>query len=55
MAAENLSPAWISYPARALLAALRSLPSILWAVLFVIMVGLGPLAGIMAMTLYTVG
>lgn len=55
LAAENLSPAWISYPARALLAAFRSLPSILWAVLFVIMIGLGPLAGIMAMTLYTVG
>lgn len=55
LAAENLSPAWISYPARTFLAAFRSLPSILWALLFVIMVGLGPMAGIMAMTLYTVG
>ena len=55
LAAENLSPPWVSYPARAFLAAFRSLPSILWAILFVIMVGLGPMAGIMAMTLYTVG
>ena len=55
LAAENLSPGWISYPARIFLAAFRSLPSILWAILFVIMVGLGPMAGILAMTLYTVG
>lgn len=55
LAAENLSPSWVSYPARAFLAAFRSLPSILWAILFVIMVGLGPMAGILAMTLYTVG
>ena len=55
LAADNLNSNWISYPARFFLAACRSLPSILWAVLFVIMVGLGPMAGIMAMTIYTVG
>ena len=55
LAAENISPGWVSYPARIFLAAFRSLPSILWAILFVIMVGLGPMAGILAMTLYTVG
>lgn len=54
-AAKNLSPPWLSYPARFILAASRSLPSILWALFFVIMVGLGPMAGIMAMTLYTIG
>jgi ABC-type phosphate/phosphonate transport system permease subunit len=31
-------------PIRALLAAIRTLPFILWAVFFVIMVGLGPFA-----------
>lgn len=41
--------------ARALLAAIRVLPSLLWAVLFVVVVGLGPLAGVLAMTVYTVG
>ena len=31
------------------------MPSIIWAIFFVILVGLGPLAGILAMTVYTIG
>jgi len=31
------------------------LPSIIWAIVFVIIVGIGPLAGVLAMTLYTIG
>jgi ABC-type phosphate/phosphonate transport system permease subunit len=38
-----------------LLAGMRSLPSIIWAILFVAIVGLGPLAGVLAMAFYTVG
>ena len=37
------------------MAAARTFPSILWAILFVIVVGLGPFAGILAITLYTIG
>lgn len=55
MAASNLSPAWMGGPARLLLAGMRSLPSIIWAILFVAIVGLGPLAGVLAMAFYTVG
>ena len=40
---------------RIILAATRSLPSIIWALLFVVIVGLGPLAGVLAMTFYTIG
>ena len=54
-ASRNLSPAWISYPARFILAGSRSLPSIIWALFFVIVIGFGPLSGIFAMTVYTVG
>ncbi len=54
-AARNLNSPWVSYPARFILAASRSLPSIIWAIFFVILVGLGPLSGILAMTVYTVG
>jgi len=54
-AARNLNPWWLSYPSRFILAASRSLPSIIWAIFFVILVGLGPLAGILAMTVYTIG
>ncbi len=55
MAAHNLSPIWLSLFTRNFLAGLRVLPSLVWALLFVIMFGPGPLAGVLAMTLYTVG
>ena len=55
LASRNLSPNWVSYPARFLLAGSRSLPSIIWALFFVIVIGFGPLSGIFAMTVYTVG
>lgn len=55
LAARNLSSLGTSYLARVLLAAARSLPSIIWAIFFVILVGFGPLSGVLAMTIYTVG
>ena len=55
LAARNLSSLGVSYFARILLAAARSLPSIIWAIFFVILVGFGPLSGVLAMTIYTVG
>ena len=54
-AARNLNPKPVTFVTRAFLAACRSLPSIVWAIFFVILIGLGPLAGILAMTVYTVG
>ena len=55
LAARNLNSKFVYAPIRALLAAIRTFPSILWAILFVIMVGLGPFAGILAITMYTIG
>jgi phosphonate transport system permease protein len=55
MAAHNLSPLWLSTLTRQFLAGLRVLPSLVWALIFVILFGPGPLAGVMAMTLYTIG
>lgn len=55
LAAKNLVPAAISYPVRIFMAATRSLPSLIWAVIFIAIVGLGPLAGVLAMTFYTIG
>ena len=54
-AAKNLMPLWLNIPARIILAAMRSLPSIIWAIFFVIVIGFGPLSGVLAMTFYTVG
>ena len=55
LAARNLNSKWVCAPIRALLAAIRTFPSILWAILFVIMVGLGPFAGVLAIIMYTIG
>ena len=55
LAARNLNSKYVYAPVRALLAAIRTFPSILWAILFVIMVGLGPFAGVLAIIMYTVG
>ncbi len=55
LSARNLFSKRFIVPARAVLAMLRTLPSLLWAVIFVIMVGTGPFAGVLAVMMYTVG
>lgn len=55
LAARNLNNKFVYAPIRSLLATIRTIPSILWAILFVIMVGLGPFAGVLAIIMYTVG
>lgn len=55
LSASNLAPWWAARPVRALLAAIRTIPSLLWAVFMVVIVGLGPLAGILALAAYTTG
>ena len=55
MASRNLFPRYLNLLARWSLAGLRVLPSILWAVIFVVLIGTGPAAGVLAITLYTIG
>jgi len=55
LSARNTGPKWVREPTRVLLNAVRTVPSLIWALLFVAAVGLGPLAGILALTLYSVG
>lgn len=55
LAAASLTPRGVALPVRAALAAVRTIPSILWAVFMVVLVGLGPLAGILALAAYTTG
>ena len=55
LASRNLYSDLIALPFRFVLAAMRTLPSIIWAIFFVILVGLGPVSGVLAMTFYTVG
>ena len=53
--ARNLSPLWLSIPARRLMEALRSVPEIVWGLIFVTASILGPPAGVAALTLHCMG
>ncbi len=54
-AAKNISPSYISTFTKGLINFLWSLPTLLYAIILVIVVGLGPTAGILAIVLYTIG
>jgi len=55
LAARNISPSYVSAAFRGLLGILWSIPPLLWAILLVVIVGLGPTAGILAISLYIMG
>jgi len=55
LAAENISPVWIRQPVRRLMDALRAINEMVFAMLFVVAVGLGPFAGVMALFIHTTG
>ncbi len=54
-AASNLAPRWLYYPSRWVMNIIRSVPDLVFALMFVSAVGLGPFAGILAMTLGSIG
>ena len=54
-AASNIAPPWVYYPARWIMNIIRSVPDLVFALMFVSAVGLGPFAGILAMTLGSIG
>lgn len=56
VAAANLTRnAWIRLPVRRFLEFCRTVPEIVFALIFVVSFGLGPLPGILAITIHTVG
>ena len=56
LAAENTSPApWLQFAVRRLMEFCRSVPDIVFALIFVIAFGLGPMAGVLAITIHCVG
>ncbi|UVJ40550.1 phosphonate ABC transporter, permease protein PhnE [Arthrobacter sp. CJ23] len=54
-AASNIAPRWVYTGCRAVLNVLRSIPELIYALMFVSAVGLGPFAGILAIVLGSVG
>jgi phosphonate transport system permease protein len=56
LAARHLTPHPVLYhAARALIAFFRTVPDLIWALIFVIAVGLGPFAGTLAIMIDTIG
>lgn len=55
LAARNVSPALVVPWLRALLGMVRAIPVLLWALVFVVIFGLGPMAGTLALAVYTLG
>lgn len=55
LAARNMMPLWVTWPARALIAVCRSFHPVIVAILFVKAVGFGALAGILALIVASVG
>jgi phosphonate transport system permease protein len=55
LAAGNLAPWWIHQPVRRLLDAFRSINEMVFAMLFIVAVGLGPFAGVLALWVHTTG
>ena len=55
-ASRNLAPnKWVYQASRNLIALARTIPDLIWALIFVIMVGLGPFAGTLAIMVDTIG
>jgi phosphonate transport system permease protein len=49
MSAHNLAPQWIVQPMRRLMDACRAINEMVFAMLFIVAVGLGPFAGVLAL------
>lgn len=55
LSSENVAPLWVYWPIRRLMDATRAINELVFAMLFVVAVGLGPFAGVMALFIHTTG
>jgi phosphonate transport system permease protein len=55
LASGNITPWWVHQPVRRVLDACRSINEMVFALLFVVAVGLGPFAGVLALWVHTTG
>ena len=55
LCASNVSPAWVRQPVRRVMDALRAINEMVFAMLFIVAVGLGPFAGVLALFVHTTG
>ena len=55
LSSENLVPRWVYQPVRRLMDACRAINEMVFAMLFIVAVGLGPFAGVLALWVHTTG
>lgn len=55
LGSENLCPIWLVQPTRRMMDAMRAINEIVFALIFVVAVGLGPFAGVLALFVQTAG
>jgi phosphonate transport system permease protein len=55
LSAHNVAPAWVYQPVRRAMDACRAINEMVFAMLFIVAVGLGPFAGVLALFIHTTG
>lgn len=55
LSAANIAPPWLHQPVRRLMDAARAINEMVFAMLFIVAVGLGPFAGVLAIFVHTTG
>jgi phosphonate transport system permease protein len=55
LSSANVTPRWIHQPVRRLMDACRAINEMVFAMLFIVAVGLGPFAGVLALAVHTTG
>jgi phosphonate transport system permease protein len=52
---QNIAPRWLVVVSRMMMNMIRTIPSLIWALIAVVVVGANPLAGVIALTFYSIG
>ncbi|MBS7539318.1 phosphonate ABC transporter, permease protein PhnE [Ancylobacter lacus] len=55
LSADNVAPRWVAFPIRRLMDACRAINELVFALIFIAAVGLGPFAGVLALFVHTTG
>jgi phosphonate transport system permease protein len=55
LSAHNIAPPWVYQPVRRVMDAFRAINEMVFAMLFIVAVGLGPFAGVLALFIHTTG
>ncbi|MBS9478767.1 phosphonate ABC transporter, permease protein PhnE [Ancylobacter sp. VKM B-3255] len=55
LSADNVVPRWVAFPIRRMMDACRAINELVFALIFIAAVGLGPFAGVLALFIHTTG